>query len=279
MYTSFYVIQVKKQKILVIVKAYPEKSTKYGSSICTAGLTEKLEWIRIYPIRLNIFQKNQKILRKRNWIEANIEKSNEKLNRKESYKVDERSIKLVDSALTKTNQKNIWNERNKILLPLLKKSREELEILKLSENLSIGLIKPKSYEFYIWKPINEINVIENKISQLTLEGSKIRIPDEIGNFFAYKFKCDDPNCKGHDTVCEDWEIREAFRSWRKKYKNPGLIKEKLIEKFQTFMESRDLYFIMGTTNPYNKWVIIGLYYPPKINPKKRKLNLDQFVKS
>ncbi len=270
---------MKKQKILVIVKAYPEKSTKYDSSICTAGLTENSEWIRIYPIRLNIFQKSQNILKKWNWIEAKIEKSNEKLNRKESYKVDERSIRLINSELTKTYRKNTWDERNKILLPLLKKSREELEFLKLTEDISIGLIKPKSFEFYIRKPINEINVIENKISQLTLEGTKIRIPDEIGNFFAYKFKCDDPNCKGHDTICEDWEIREAFRSWRKRYEDSETLKEKLIEKFQTFMESRDLYFIMGTTNPYNKWVIIGLYYPPKIIQNKRKSSLDQFVKS
>ena len=48
---------MRKQKILVIVKTYPEKSKKHGSSICSAGLTEISEWIRIYPIRLNIFQK------------------------------------------------------------------------------------------------------------------------------------------------------------------------------------------------------------------------------
>jgi len=270
---------MKKQKILVIVKAYPEKSKKHGSSICTAGLTENSEWIRIYPIRLNIFQNKRGILKKWNWIEAKIEESNEKLNRKESYKVDERSIRLINSDLTKTSRKNTWNERNKILFPLLKKSREELEVLKQTENISIGLIKPKSFNFYIRKPINEIDVIQSKLSQLTLEGSKIKIPDEIGNFFAYKFECDDPNCKGHDTVCEDWEIREAFRSWRKKYVDPEILKAKLIERFQTFMESRDLYFVMGTTNPYNKWVIIGLYYPPKNIPKKRKPSLDQFLKS
>ena len=229
---------------------------------------------------MNIFQKSQNILKKWNWIEAKIEKSNEKLNRKESHKVDERSIRLIDSELTNIYRKNTWNERNKIILPLLKKSREELEFLKQTENISIGLIKPKSFEFYIRKPIDEIKVIEIKYTQLRLVGSKIEIPDEIGNFFAYRFKCNDPNCKGHDTICEDWEIIETFRSWRKRYENSEILKEKLIEKFQTFMESRDLYFIMGTTNPYNKWVIIGLYYPPKIiQKKKRKSSLDQFVKS
>ncbi len=138
-----------------------------------------------------------------------------------------------------------------------------MDQLKSDQNISLGLIKPKSYKFYLKKPIAEIEVKEQKLIQTTLHGTKIKTPDEIGNFFAYKFKCDDENCKGHNMICEDWEIRESFRSWRKKYLDNKVLEQKIIEKYQNYMEGRDLYFIMGTTNPYNKWVIIGLYYPPK----------------
>ncbi len=42
-----------KKRVLVTVKAYPEKSKKYGEVVCTIGLTEEGEWIRLYPIPFN----------------------------------------------------------------------------------------------------------------------------------------------------------------------------------------------------------------------------------
>ena len=37
-------------KILITVKAYPALSKKYNETVCTAGITEEGNWIRIYPI-------------------------------------------------------------------------------------------------------------------------------------------------------------------------------------------------------------------------------------
>lgn len=42
------ILNVTIKEILVLVKAYPEPSKKYGSSVCTAGITKEGEWIRIY---------------------------------------------------------------------------------------------------------------------------------------------------------------------------------------------------------------------------------------
>lgn len=265
---------MEKKNILVLVKAYPEKSKTHGSSVCTAGITKDGKWIRIYPIRLERFDSNHKVMKKWSWIEANVEKSKERLNRIESYKVDESSIKLIDSSLTNTTSNSkIWMKRNSIIFPnFINKSVEELNLLKKKNNISLGMIKPKSFEFYLRTPIDEIEIKEQKLIQTTLHGKKINVPDEIGNHFAYKFKCNEKKCNGHNMICEDWEIRESFRSWRLKYPNSEVLKEKLFEKYQNFMEKRDLYFIMGTTNPSNQWVIIGLYYPPK----RKNRSLDDF---
>lgn len=207
-------------------------------------------------------------MRKWTWVKADVEKSDEKLNRKESYKVNESTIEMIDESLTKTSLKQTWNLRNNFLIPkLLNSSVAELDELKQKENCSIGLIKPKSFLFYLKKPIAEITIQEQKLIQTTLNGTKIKTPDIIGNHFAYKFKCENSNCKGHNMICEDWEIREAFRKWSKIYTDPKELEEKIIEKYQKYMEKRDLYFILGTTNPYNTWVIIGLYYPPKRKSK------------
>ena len=45
-----------KKKILLVVKAYPESSKKHGSVVCTAGVTDDGELIRIYPIHFENFR-------------------------------------------------------------------------------------------------------------------------------------------------------------------------------------------------------------------------------
>lgn len=57
-----------KKRVLVTVKAYPEKSKRHGSVVCTAGLTDKGEWIRLYPLPFSLFLKNK--ISKYDWIEV-----------------------------------------------------------------------------------------------------------------------------------------------------------------------------------------------------------------
>ncbi len=62
----------------------------------------------------------------------------------------------------------------------------------------------------------------------------------------------------------NWELFESYRSWGKTYKDPGILWDKLKEKYLDWMlKERDLYFIMGMFSQYPTWFIIGLYYPPK----------------
>ena len=213
------------KQIYLLVKAYPEKSKKYGASICTAGLTTEGDWVRVYPIDLGYYFINKGMLKKWNLIEADVKEASEKLKRKESHKINEHSIKLIDDSLTKlstskTKKQKIWENRNAVILPHLDKSIEELNIHKSQDHTSLGIIKPKKYQFKIRKRIDEIKVIKSNFVQKTLDGYKIKIPDQIEKIFSYKFSCDDPNCKGHDMICEDWELFEAFRSWKKKYTTP-----------------------------------------------------------
>ena len=37
-------------RLMVSVKAYPTPSTKYEETVCCAGISEDLEWIRLYPV-------------------------------------------------------------------------------------------------------------------------------------------------------------------------------------------------------------------------------------
>lgn len=42
-------------KVLITVKTYPVPSTKYDELVCTAGVTEPGDFIRLYPINFREF--------------------------------------------------------------------------------------------------------------------------------------------------------------------------------------------------------------------------------
>ena len=37
-------------KVLIVVMTYPHPSRGYQELVCTAGITESGEWVRLYPI-------------------------------------------------------------------------------------------------------------------------------------------------------------------------------------------------------------------------------------
>jgi len=162
--------------------------------------------------------------------------------------------------------------------PLLNSSIRELENSFQKDKTSLGLIKPKELiDFYTTEDFQLIE--SNKAFIRTLEGRIIPVVDEIPHIFKYRFKCQAcPNDKVHNMQCEDWELFEAYRSWGKNYNNdPEITWEKMHDKFYDFMLKRDLYFMMGTESRYGRWLIIGIYYPPKVIESKTKfLTLNDF---
>jgi hypothetical protein len=48
--------------VLVLVKAYPQPSTKYTESVCVAGLrvdTPMPEWVRLYPVQFRLLKRER----------------------------------------------------------------------------------------------------------------------------------------------------------------------------------------------------------------------------
>ena len=127
-----------KEKILVTVKTYPNLSRKYRETVCVAGINEKGEWRRLFPIPFRQLPFTKKFKRY-DWIEVETTKAKEKLMRKESYHVDPDTIKIIGHIDTK----NKWSERNKIILPLTIKSIEEFNKLIKQDKTSLAIIKPK----------------------------------------------------------------------------------------------------------------------------------------
>ncbi len=75
----------KTENILVLVRAIPEKSRKYGHIVCVAGINENKEWRRLYPFKFS-YGKDSIGFKKKDFINVDL-KAPENDKRKESRKV------------------------------------------------------------------------------------------------------------------------------------------------------------------------------------------------
>ena len=93
-------------KVLITVMTYPHPCRGYQELVCTAGVTESGEWIRLYPVDYRYREQHQKF-KKYQWIEVVLGPNGAgNDNRKESRRPDLDSIKLLGEPLnTKTNGK------------------------------------------------------------------------------------------------------------------------------------------------------------------------------
>ena len=64
-------------------------------------------------------------------------------------------------------------------------------------------------------------------------------------------------------MCTDWEMLQAYRSWRRDYGNNW--ENKFRQRFEDEMINKnETNFFVGTLHQYPKnWIIVGLFYPPK----------------
>ena len=60
-----------KTKVLITVMTYPHPSETHQELVCTAGITEDQQWVRLYPIDYRYRPKEQQF-RKYQWIEIDL---------------------------------------------------------------------------------------------------------------------------------------------------------------------------------------------------------------
>jgi hypothetical protein len=266
-------LSMERRKILIATKTYPSISRQYKETVCTAGVLlddfeQPLEWIRIYPIRFRSLNIDKRYPR---WsiISAEIER-NLKDYRRESFRINDESIQI----LRKISTNNNWKERKSFVLPLQFSSINEIKI----QNKSLGIIKPQSINKYFYKATErEWSSRQQAVQdQLDLFEPSVEL-EKIPYQFCYDFVAQDG--KRHKYSINDWEIMQLYRNCRNSSKNLTQIEkeqealEKVRQKLEDdFLRQKELYFIVGNLkNHKNTFMIIGLFYPPKIEFEQMSL--------
>ena len=257
-----------KTKVLVTVMTYPHPSSGYQELVCTAGITEAGEWIRLYPIDYRYRPKNQQF-KKYQWIEVELgEREGGRDKRKESRKPNLESIRPLGEPL---DTKNKWEVRRRIIDSMPHHTVNELKQQFDAERVSIGIVRPtKVLDLEIrpadpeWK-----SEWQSLFTQLRLFGPQQKPLKKLPFSFHYIFECEDSD-KPHTAMCEDWELgvlflRECDRLGSEK-KAAESVKKKFLDEL--CRDDKDTRFFMGTRFPYNVWLVVGVFWPPKIEQQE-----------
>lgn len=264
-------------KVLITVTTYPLPSRSYDELVCTAGITDKGEWIRIYPIPLSFLldlKGNGKVKNvKYSWIELELVKRTDDF-RPESHSpkyYDFRDVKVLESFDTKGN----WYKRKEHCLQNIYTDFSQLiEESKNPTNKSLATFRPTEIIGLEWE--EDEREWKNEWKELRKQGDlfdsekspEILIPKLPYKFF-YKFK--DSTGKQRRLMIEDWEIGALFwNCLRAAEGNEFEALEKVKEQYETnFISNKDVHFFVGTTREWhmrrgkNPFVIIGVFYPKK----------------
>ncbi len=252
-----------RKRILVTVKADPNPSREYGETVCCAGIdlsNDKL--IRLYPIPFRYLDDDRQF-GKYSIIEADCFRSNDDT-RLESYMVNCDSIKILEVLDTK---KDGWTKRINIVMkaPVYSMCQimADLEI----SNISLGIIKPEKVVFeYTKRWLPDPKKREEYYNQYNLLHKHIKAIEAVPFQFYYSFHCSGVNnCTGHDLPIVDWEINQAYRNWRFKYREEKELLEKIKQKWVKISDTdkKDVYFYVGNRKLNKKtFMILGVFWPP-----------------
>ncbi len=121
-----------------------------------------------------------------------------------------------------------------------------------------------------WKP-----EWQGVLNQFRLFGEQPKPLTKIPYKFSYVFECEDSQ-KPHNAMCEDWELGVLYLKEAERLGSKEKAAESVRNKFLNDLcaPTKDTQFFMGTVFPYNTWVVLGVFYPPKVEkPQTEQLSL------
>ena len=250
-----------KHKLLITVLTYPHPSKKHQETVCTAAITEDGKWVRLYPLPLRSLPPNQQ-LRKWDWIELNtFPPKNDQ--RPESFNPDLDSIKVLHK-LDAVRDREV---RRALVDRLPHKSLAEFEAGYDVDKTSLGVLIPKRVIAIEHEVESEDWSEEEKasLSQMTLFAGAPKHLEKIP--YRFRYVIEDADGTERRLTIRDWELGMLYLKMRDEHGSEIAV-EKVKQKYLDSMCSpdKDTRFFIGTMWPYNQWMVVGVFWPPK--PKR-----------
>ena len=265
-----------KQKVLLTVTTYPLPSRSYDELVCTAGILENGEWIRIYPVPLSFLIDLKGTGKVRNvkytWIELELKKRTDDF-RPESHSpqhYDFKDIVIHEQINTDSN----WLKRKEAVLKNVYTNLGQLIAdSKDPKNISLATFKPTIIKRLEWE--DDAREWKDEWKDLRKQGdlfAEVKDPETLIPKLPYKFfyVFADDSGKESRLMIEDWEIGALYwNCLRAAEGDEKVALQKVKEQYEdNFIQNKDIHFFLGTTKLWHKraknpFVIIGVFYPKK----------------
>ncbi|MFI5160747.1 MAG: hypothetical protein ACHQHN_05685 [Sphingobacteriales bacterium] len=266
-----------RHKVLITVTTYPQPSRSHDELVCTAGILESGEWIRIYPIPLSFLidlKGNGKVNNvKYTWFELELRKRTDDF-RPESHSPVNYNFKDLQ-ILARIDTENNWRERKTLVLKNVYTNMGKLIAdSKSPKNVSLATFKPTTIVKLDWEE-EKSRDWKSEWTDLRKQGdlfAGVKDPGKLIRKLPYKFFYifTDETGKERRLMIEDWEIGALYwKCLRAAEGNEQVALQKVKEQYEdNFKKDKDVYFFLGTTKSWHKraknpFMIIGIFYPKK----------------
>jgi hypothetical protein len=266
-----------RKKVLITVTTYPLPSRSYDELVCTGGILENGDWIRIYPVPLSFLidlKGSGKVNNvKYTWIEIDLNKRTDDF-RPESHSPVNYDFKDIVIGQTINTDGN-WTLRKEMCLKNVYTNKDKLlEDSKAPKNVSLATFKPsKILGLEIEEDEREW---KDEWKELRKQGNlfeTIKPVEKLIPKLPYKFYYRFTDDAGNESklMIEDWEIGALYwNCLRNADGNESIALSKVKEQYEdNFIKNKDIYLFLGTTKEWhrrranNPFVIIGVFYPKK----------------
>lgn len=269
-------------RILITVKTYPIPSATYDELVCTAGVTEEGNFVRLYPVPFRDLPWTKQYP-KYQWIEVLAERHRGRDRRKESWRPDPDSIQFYGERI-KPGRDGDWSARGRYVLKNVAQSIEALRDAQRADGTSLGILRPKLVEDLVIKEEEERTWKQSALDAIKQErlwetrGASREPVRKLPYKFRYRFRCNDDRCNGHTMMNEDWELGRLY--WRhidRGDSESGAIagvRQRFLSEICA--NTNETYFFVGTVLSHGTWVVLGTFYPKlgrSGNPRQGNLEL------
>ena len=260
-----------REKILIWAKTYPELSSRYLETVCTAGMLPSGKPLRLYPIPYRYLAGDQFSLYQ--WITADIQKKHDDA-RPESFRIDCDSIEAGEVIPTTQDE---WGKRAEWMFrdPAWQfESVEALQKAQEEQGASIGVVAPREIKKVevVERSEEEAKSFEQKLAEvkkiLAAKRAQINmfeeaLPSEMKNleFMRYRVQirwlCKNPACREHKMQVLDWGLCELQR-------RDG--DERALSRMKELcnLDKYDLKFFLGNLFMHPaSFLIVGMWYPKR----------------
>lgn len=251
-------------RVTILVKALPQPSSKYGETVCCAGITPEGHWKRLYPIRYRHLAGQTSFKR---WDLVKFRhRTPVRDKRAESCNVEEDSIEIVGEMPRR--------ERSRFFDPLIVPSVAEAE----RRGQSLGLIRPCETRFF-YKRKSQADLAEERdaYSRAARQGSlldkELDALEPSPYEFKFRFKDDEAE---HTYTNGDWEAYAMFYNGCRRGKSEAEVLEWMDHVFNVEYPDKGMVFAVGNqAKRPHVWQLLGVIRLSEL-PKDQKAQASLF---